>query len=164
MTIFRNSDALPLDTTDTMSAPDFPEGVDELLTEYDASQLMAGSDVELLFRQAGDDGFSLVRAWFGPDYVLPRHHHNKDCTYYVVKGEITLGSQVVGAGEGFFVPAGHSYGYRAGPQGVEILEFRHATSFDMHIVDDQKGKWDEIYHVAYSHHDAWEKQKRSRRS
>ena len=137
----------------------FPDGVEQLLAEYDATTLIPGADVELLFRQEGEDGFSLVRAWFGPDYVLPRHHHDKDCTYYVVAGEIRLGNQVISAGEGFFVPAGHPYGYRAGPDGAEVLEFRHATSFDIQIVDDKREKWEEVFKVASSHHEMWSAQR-----
>ncbi|MDQ1430431.1 MAG: hypothetical protein QOF40_1033, partial [Actinomycetota bacterium] len=38
----------------------------------------------------------------------------------------------VGAGSGF-VPADAPYAYTAGPEGIEILEFRHASAFDMVI-------------------------------
>jgi hypothetical protein len=35
-----------------------------------------------------------------------------------------MGSRVLRAGDGFFVPNGMPYKYRAGPEGVEVLEFR----------------------------------------
>ena len=44
-----------------------------------------------------------------------------------------MGSQVLDAGDGFYIPGDHAYGYRAGPEGAEVLEFRHATSFDIKL-------------------------------
>ncbi len=32
--------------------------------------------------------------------------------------------------DGFFVPADQPYGYRAGAEGVVLLEFRQSTAFD----------------------------------
>lgn len=85
-----------------------------------------GSAVTPLFHQPGPDGMSLVHAWFGPHFPLFRHSHPKhgDCLYYVVAGQVIMGSRVLGAGDGFFVPNGMPYKYRAGPEGVEVLEFR----------------------------------------
>ena len=54
-----------------------------------------------MFRGEGEQGFSLVRAWLGPHYVLPRHTHSGDCLYYIVEGSITMGSQQLVAGDGF---------------------------------------------------------------
>jgi quercetin dioxygenase-like cupin family protein len=164
MTIFRREHAVRMGETDTMSAPDFPQSVAESLSEDDIALLEGGDEIKLLFRQAGDDGFSLVNVWFRPDYILPRHTHNVDCTYYVVAGKIILGSQVIHAGEGFFVPAEHAYGYQAGPEGVELLEFRHSASFNIKIVDDKQSKWEEILAVAASHKDIWAAAERPRQT
>jgi hypothetical protein len=69
---------------------------------------------------------SLVHAWFGPNFQLFRHSHPRygDCLYYIVAGEIIMGSRTLKAGDGFFVPNGAPYKYSAGPNGVEVLEFR----------------------------------------
>jgi hypothetical protein len=85
-----------------------------------------GASVTPLFFQQGPDGMSLVHAWFGPHFPLFRHSHPKygDCLYYVVAGQVIMGSRVLTAGDGFFVPNGMPYKYRAGPEGVEVLEFR----------------------------------------
>lgn len=85
-----------------------------------------GAAVTPLFHQPGPDGMSLVHAWFGPHFPLFRHSHPKhgDCLYYVVAGQVIMGSRVLRAGDGFFVPNGMPYKYRAGPDGVEVLEFR----------------------------------------
>ena len=85
-----------------------------------------GSAVTPLIWQGGPDGMSLVHAWFGPNFPLFRHSHPAygDCLYYVVAGQAILGNRVLKAGDGFFVPNGAPYKYRAGPEGVEVLEFR----------------------------------------
>ena len=91
-----------------------------------AKALNAGITETLLFAQGGPDGMSLAHVWFGANLPLFRHSHPRfgDCLYYVLKGEAHLGSQVLGPGDGFFVPNGMPYKYTAGPDGVEILEYR----------------------------------------
>ena len=88
--------------------------------------LMPGSTVTWLFTQRGPDGMSLAHAWFGPNLPLYSHSHPRhgDCLYYVLAGQIVLGSRVLNAGDGFFVPNARPYKYCAGPEGVEVLEFR----------------------------------------
>ena len=85
-----------------------------------------GTSVTPLFWQGGDNGMSLVHAWFGPNFPLFRHSHPAygDCLYYVLAGEVILGRKRLGAGSGFFIPNGMPYKYTAGPAGVEVLEFR----------------------------------------
>lgn len=85
-----------------------------------------GTSTTPLFGQPGPNGMSLVHVWFGPNLPLFRHSHPRygDCLYYVVAGEIILGRRRLGPGSGFFVPNGMPYKYRAGPAGVEVLEFR----------------------------------------
>ena len=43
--------------------------------------------------------------------------------------------------DGFFVPAGTPYTYRPGPEGVELLEFRHATHFDFRLHVNNEAFW-----------------------
>lgn len=85
-----------------------------------------GNSVTPLFWQGGESGMSLVHAWFGPNFPLFRHSHPAygDCLYYVLAGEAILGKRRLGAGSTFFIPNGMPYKYRAGPAGVEVLEFR----------------------------------------
>src|SRR3954465_2252759 len=91
-----------------------------------------GNIVTPLFSQDGEQGMSLVHAWFGPHFPLFRHSHPRfgDCLYYVVAGQVVLGSRVLNPGDGFFVPNGMPYKYQAGPDGVEILEFRAGGGVD----------------------------------
>lgn len=97
-----------------------------------AKVLNAGITETLLFAQGGPDGMSLAHVWFGANLPLFRHSHPRygDCLYYVLQGEAHLGSQVLGPGDGFFVPNGMPYKYTAGPNGVEVLEYRAGGGID----------------------------------
>ena len=134
-----------------MSLPTMdPEAPDQLV-EW---ALSGGHVVKTLFQHEGDEGMSLVWSWFGPNYALPRHSHSADCLYYVVAGEAHLGNRVVPAGSGFFVPADAPYAYTAGPEGIQILEFRGVSSFDMKITE-KLGRWDAIVDVVRENKDTW---------
>ena len=100
------------------------------MEEFFSEAIMAGYASSVPFRQQGSDGMSLVVLDFAPGAILPRHSHSADCLYYVVAGGIVMGTRELGPGDGFFVPADQPYGYRAGPEGVKLLEFRSSTAFD----------------------------------
>ena len=126
------------------------EGVDESVTAA-FSKLMeigaaeaGGETVRCLFKEPKDDGLSLCYAWFKSGFVLPRHSHDADCVYYVVAGELKLGNQVLRKGDGFFVPNGAPYSYQAGPEGVEVLEFRNATKFHIRFRNNDDAHWNRI--------------------
>ena len=118
--------------------------------------LLHGNIARVLFREEGrPDGFSLVQAWFGENFPLPRHSHNGDCMYYVIKGELHMGRRVAKAGDGLMVPAGTPYTYRAGVDGVEVLEFRTVSTFDMKVRDQDKAIWDEYRELGLRMRDRW---------
>ena len=95
-----------------------------------AEGVAVGSSSRVLFRSPSPNGFSLVYAWFKSNFPLPVHSHSTPCLYYIVAGELMLGTRALKAGDGFFVPANAFYSYKAGPNGVEVLEFRDACEFD----------------------------------
>lgn len=127
MQIFRGADARGLKEAGAMTiAPmtvDQRAGINKLI---DAGYL-DGDHVRLL---ANLPGFSLTYAWLKKDYPLMLHSHSSDCLYYVVAGSLQMGTEALKAGDSFFVPAGAAYQYTPGPDGVEVLEFRHETQFD----------------------------------
>jgi len=86
-----------------------------------------GDEVTIL---VGLPGFSLAHAWLKKDYPLILHSHDSDCLYYVVAGSLRLGSEELGPMDSFFVPKDVPYTYRPGPEGVEVLEFRHSGQFN----------------------------------
>ena len=140
-----------------MSVPVFdPEDQKVLAAQGSRSKNIALGGLDaVLFRGPGEDAFSLVKAWFAPHYVLPRHSHDADCLYYIVEGEVVLGAQTLVAGDGFFVPAGAPYAYEAGPDGVTVLEFRTRTSFDMTIPGGQVARLAKMSDVAEERAEEW---------
>jgi quercetin dioxygenase-like cupin family protein len=157
MVLFRGDNALGLFESGAMSPPVF-DAADQEALKADGPRtpnVMLGGHDAVLFRGEGDDGFSLVKAWFGPNYVLPRHSHDGDCLYYVVEGSLIMGSQVIEAGDGFFVPSDAPYAYEAGPEGVVVLEFRTRTSFGMQIPGGQLERWRRMAVVADENAEQW---------
>jgi mannose-6-phosphate isomerase-like protein (cupin superfamily) len=152
ITFFDGVSAPALSETGMMS----PVVISPAITDaLDLTPLRAGSSPTVLFREDARDGLSLVRARFGSDYPLPRHSHSSDCLYYIVSGQLLMGKRVLEAGTGFFVPAGRPYRFVAGPDGAEVLEFRHATSFDMVMRGEDLATWEQRVAVAEAHADGW---------
>ena len=150
---FANSDGVDLAESGMMSPAVMNPAIRE---QVDLSPLGGGARARVLFQGDGPDGLSLVHAWFGEDFPLPRHTHDADCLYFVLKGELRMGSKILKAGDGMFIPAGRPYTYRAGPGGVEVLEFRASTSFDMKTLDQDVAKWTAFVAGAARMSEAWE--------
>lgn len=150
--VFRRVDAVDLADTTMMSRPVMDPVPDrEVLAAIGAA---SGYLNKVLFSDPDASGMSLIRLWYAPHYALPRHSHDVDCLYYVVAGEAHLGNRVLAAGDGFFVPAGAPYAYSAGPDGVEVLEFRAASEFAIHV-SESPGRWAQIAETAREHSDDW---------
>ena len=155
--LFWAKDAVALADSGAMSAPVLdPEEMKALAADGPRPPAVAlGIQDTLVFQGEGPDGSSLVRAWLGPHYVLPRHSHSGDCLYYIVEGSIIMGARQLGAGDGFFVPSDAPYAYEAGPDGAVVLEFRTQTSFDMQIPGGQLERWRRMATVAEEHGERW---------
>ena len=126
-TIYRSDDAPSLADSGMMQFEPFKESVLPILGRVQDAGVFNGEQARVLF---AIPGFSLLHAWFKKDYPLPPHSHDADCLYYIVAGSIRLGTATLGPRDGFFVPANVPYSYTPGPDGGEILEFRHETSFN----------------------------------
>jgi len=100
--------------------------------------MLDGSKLSVLFRRPG--GFSLTHVWLKSGFPLPSHSHSTPCLYYVLAGSLTVGTQELGPGDGFYIEANTSYIYVPGPQGVEVLEFRDSDHFDIKVRD-RNPKW-----------------------
>jgi hypothetical protein len=145
--LFRGQDAPGLFESGTMRPPEF-DADDQAALAADGPRsphLVTGTHDAVVYRGEGDDGMSLVRAWFGPHYVL--------------SGSLQMGSQVLEAGDGFFVPSNAPYAYEAGPDGVEVLEFRGVTSFGMKIPGGQLERLRRAGQVAEEHGAEWAEQR-----
>lgn len=115
----------------------------------------SGERSVVLFKEPGEQGFSLIQLWFKSGYILPPHSHDGDCLYYVTGGELRIGTQVLRKGDGMHIPAHCGYSYEAGPEGVEVLEFRNATRFGI-TLQGTAANWERIATVFRERAAAWE--------
>jgi|SRR6516164_9437927 quercetin dioxygenase-like cupin family protein len=152
ITFFRADASRTLDEEGMMTAARLDPSIYE---ELDLSPILGGSDVRVLYRGDQPDSFSLVHAKFQPGYRLPRHTHSSDCLYFVLSGEAIMGNRVIHAGDGFFVKSGSPYAYAAGEQGVEVLEFRASTRFDIQVLDQTVERWRPIVDAAVANRNSW---------
>jgi hypothetical protein len=118
--------------------------------------MMDGNVVKTLF---DIPGFSLTYCWFKPHFPLPRHAHKQDCLYYIVKGDIKLGTEWLGAGDGFFLPDATPYTYVIGDEGVELLEFRTNHDTDFRAFNHTPTWWNKAEKAIKDNREAWQKAK-----
>lgn len=149
-------------------APDFDElscmeavGVTPLIADGIERAAAAGANdgnvVKMLFSMPG---MSLTYAWFKSGFPLPLHSHNADCLYYIVAGSLTIGTEQLGAGDGFFVGSDVPYTYKPGPDGVEVLEFRTADHFDIRFLGKTQAFWGKTVDALKSAHPRWAEERR----
>jgi hypothetical protein len=136
--IYRNAEAKNFAEFDVMDYVGMTPELGEHLGTLVGAGFGEGQVVKLLFAAPG---FSLTYAWFKSGFPLPRHTHSADCLYYIIAGSLQLGSETLGGGDGFFLPAEMAYAYTPGPQGVEVLEFRTAERFDIRFLAANPAFW-----------------------
>lgn len=133
MQIFRAAEAPSLFDSGIMTAVPGNEMQEAGFNKMYEAGFGEGEEIKVLINVPG---FSLVQVWFKKNFPLPLHSHNVDCLYYVIAGSISLGTEELGAGDGFFIKADTRYTYNTGPNGAEILEIRSAQAFN--FVDHSK--------------------------
>ena len=150
--IFRASDAKELMEEGCMTVEPFTPTQREGMNKLVAAGCMEGDEVKVL---VNIPGFSLTHVWFKKDYPLPLHCHDADCLYYIIAGSIKLGTEILGERDSFFIPSGVPYTYRPGPDGAEILEFRHATHFSFINMAKGAAFWDKAAEIAANSRAEW---------
>lgn len=129
--IFRGSESIDFDASGAMSPP-APGTFDlQAVGELLDAGIAEGAEHDLVF---SGGGMSLAKIWFKSGYPLPRHSHDCACLYYILAGSLTLGTEELGPGDGFFAGEGVPYTYTAGDCGVELLEFRAETHFGIELL------------------------------
>ncbi|KMS52023.1 hypothetical protein V474_02940 [Novosphingobium barchaimii LL02] len=150
--IFRAADAKGLMEEGCMSIEPFTPvqraGMDKLV----GAGFLDGEEVRVLCNLPG---FSLTHVWFKKDYPLPLHSHDTDCLYYIIAGSLRLGTEDLGPRDTVFIPAGVPYTYKPGPDGAELLEFRHASHFNFVNLAKGAAFWDKAAEIAASRHEEW---------
>ena len=159
LVVFRADDAGEV-ADDMMPREGIDDTVVSALDQLDAANVNVGSGerTRLLFKEPGDAGMSLLHVWFKSGYVLPFHSHSTDCLYYVLAGELRMGSHILHQGDGIFIPADQAYGYEAGPEGVELLEFRNASRFNLKFTPGAQARWDHMVQTYMSRATIWEEE------
>ena len=154
--VFRGREATALGP-ETMGSGPVSDEVRAGLARLAEAGVVAGKGEKnlLLFGTPGEAGPSLVHIWFKSGYVLPPHSHDGDCLYYVLAGSLRIGKDWLGKGDGLFVPADCAYAYEAGPEGVELLEFRNATRFNISLMGGREGAWDRMIAAFRDNAQAW---------
>lgn len=150
--IFRAADAPTLEQTDVLRyeglTPDIRAGLKQMVQ----AGVQGGSFAKILVNVPG---FSLAYAWHKSGYPLPLHSHDSDCCYLVIAGEMTVGKDTLGKGDGLIVPAGAAYTFTTGEEGVEFVEFRHATSWNILFKYRNPASWEQAAEEARTRADGW---------
>jgi quercetin dioxygenase-like cupin family protein len=156
MTVFFGSDSQELEP-EIMPIKGMDDSVMAGLSQLSATGFdpYTGAKAMLLFREPGEQGMSLSYVWLKSGFVHPKHSHDSDCLYYVIGGELLLGTRTLKKGDGFFIPAHAAYTYEAGPGGVEVLEFRNATRFDLTFRGNDAAHWSRMAQAIASNGAAW---------
>ncbi len=115
--------------------------------------MMDGATVKTLINIPG---FELTYVWFKPHFPLPRHSHKQDCLYYIIAGQIKLGTEWLGAGDGFFLPDATPYTYVVGDEGVELLEFRTNDDTNFKAFAHTATWWDKAEKAIRENRAAWQ--------
>src|SRR5579863_8644948 len=100
-----------------------------------------GAAAQMLFSR---HNLHVSYAWFKSGFPLPLHSHDKDCYYLIIAGSTSVGSEVLGKGDGVFIPAGAPYTVTPGEDGVEFLEMRTSPDYDTHYRGRTDSYWDRI--------------------
>ena len=139
--IFRGREAPDLNETQKMTLAGLTPIIESGVARWVGAGVGEGNVTKLLFALPT---MSLTYAWFKSGFALPLHSHNAACLYYILAGSLKLGTEELGAGEGFFVGRDVPYTYKPGPEGVEVLEFRTVDSFDMKFQGKTEAYWNKV--------------------
>jgi hypothetical protein len=150
--IYRAATAPAFSEVDVMDTEGVTPELGEIIARLGEAGVDEGQTVKLLFAAPG---FSLTYAWFKSKFPLPRHTHNADCLYYIVGGTLALGNEVLGKGDGFFVPKDAAYAYIPGPDGVEVLEFRTADHFNIKFLAGNPSFWEKALTTVQAERAGW---------
>ena len=158
--IFRGADGYVFGEDGVMTTDPSPLQAEGLARMIEAG-VMDGARFTMLCNLPG---FTLMHAWFKQDYPLPLHSHSADCLYYVVAGSARLGTEDLVAGDSFFVPANVRYTYHAGPEGVEVLEFRHTLDIDFQNFAKNQAFYDKAVATILANRERWQETPRPARN
>lgn len=154
--IFRARDAVDYTVEGPMEPVPMSKVEEKGAAKLSENGFMDGSKVKLVYSRPG---MSVTYVWFKSGFPLPLHSHNADCLYFIVSGNLRIGSEELGPGDGFFVGSDVPYSYVPGEEGVEVLEFRTSNRFDFKMLAKSSSYWDKALANLLEARDAWPEQK-----
>lgn len=104
----------------------FPEPIRDWTTpeiKAQISQLELDSSI-VVHERGGTDTLQLFEVFFLPDTEVDIHAHDEEEVMYVVGGEMIVGQRVLKPGSSIYIAGSTLYGFRAGPNGLRVLNFR----------------------------------------
>lgn len=156
--IFRARDARNIDS-EMMPVTGMTPAVAEGLGRTVQAGVPEGTVIREVFSDTeADSRMSILYVWLKSNFQLPIHSHDADCAYYVISGQAHLGTEVLEAGDCFFVPAGTRYSYRVGDAGAEVLEVRTANKFSIDFTGCGPRMFERIADVATRELEHWRNQ------
>lgn len=150
--IFRAADAIDLEASGAMTTVPPTQAQLEGIAQAAEAGVSGGHHTRLLYAAPG---FSLAYAWFKSGFPLPLHSHDSDCLYYILGGSLRLGTEMLTAGDGFFVGGGVPYTYTPGEHGAEVLEFRTTDKFDIKLLAKNPTFWAKAAKTVREKLDVW---------
>ncbi|RYD87229.1 MAG: hypothetical protein EOP61_35995 [Sphingomonadales bacterium] len=82
-------------------------------------------DSTLWFIEPGDkESLQLFEVDYLPDADIAVHAHDEDEIIYILGGEMRLGNRVLKPGGSIFIAGNTLYSFKAGPEGLRMLNFR----------------------------------------
>ena len=105
------------------------------LTEEERRDLREGElRSEYKIREQGDDAHpQLVELRYVPNSEISLHYHDEDEIIYVLEGAMVVNNRTVGPGACLYIAGNTVYGFRAGPEGLHILNFRPRNDTTFHL-------------------------------
>ena len=77
-----------------------------------------------IFEEGSATSPQLFESQVPPNAVAAVHSHPEDEIIYILGGEMILGKRSLKKGSSLFIAANTLYGFTAGPEGVQFLNFR----------------------------------------
>lgn len=151
--IYRKEDYRDYGEHGIMQLDDLTPAMVEGLTAFENHGASTGQQVRMAYSRPG---MSLTHVWFKSGYPLPLHSHTSDCLYYILAGSIRVGSEEMGAGDGFFVGADVPYTYETGPNGAEVLEFRSTDFLNIRFMAKSASAWEKTVAKVKERREDWQ--------
>jgi mannose-6-phosphate isomerase-like protein (cupin superfamily) len=149
---FRAATAPTLEQSHVLRFEGVTPEIDQGLKQAVKAGIGEGSFAKILINVPG---FSLAYAWHKSDYPLPLHSHDSDCCYLIIAGEMTVGNETLGKGDGMFVPANSAYTFFTGEEGVEFIEYRNVNSWNIVFKSKNPASWEKVAQKAGARREAW---------